>query len=295
MPPSRPDAAAVFPIVLRFGAGGQNPAQPGRRQAEHRGTRMSAWGLGAVGMGGVEVAIVAAFGAILGSFANVVIHRLPLEVSIVFPGSRCPHCQVPIRAVDNVPVLSYLLLRGRCRSCGHRISARYPIVELLMAILTVAVWSAFAGPLPRMAGLLFAFLMVVITFIDLDHQLILNRITYPGIAVGLLFSAAHGRIVPALLSAAGAAALIAAIVVLSRGGMGGGDIKLAGLMGAFLGWPGVAVALFLGFMAGGVVGIGLLALRLRGRKDAIPFGPALAAGALVALFWGEAIAAWYWP
>lgn len=256
---------------------------------------MSAGGLGAAGMGGGEVAVVAAFGAILGSFANVVIHRLPLEVSIVYPGSRCPHCQTPIRAVDNVPVLSYLLLRGRCRSCGGRISARYPLVELLMAILAVAVWSAFTGPLPRLAGLGFAFLMVVITFIDLDHQLILNRITYPGIAAGLLLSAIQGRAVPALLAAAGAGALIAAIVLLSRGGMGGGDIKLAALIGAFLGWPGVAVALFLGFMAGGVVGIGLLVLRLRGRKDAIPFGPALAAGALAALFWGEAIAAWYWP
>jgi leader peptidase (prepilin peptidase)/N-methyltransferase len=255
---------------------------------------MSAGGIGAAGMGGGEVAVVAAFGAILGSFANVVIYRLPLEVSIVYPGSRCPHCQAPIRAVNNVPVFSYLLLRGRCRSCGGRISARYPIVEVLMAILAVAVWSAFTGPLPRLAGLGFAFLMVVTTFIDLDHQIILNRITYPGIAAGLLLSAMQGRAVPALLAAGGAGALIAAIVLLSRGGMGGGDIKLAALIGAFLGWPGVAVALFLGFMAGGLVGIGLLALRLRGRKDAIPFGPALAAGALVALFWGEAIAAWYW-
>ncbi|MDI6772191.1 MAG: prepilin peptidase, partial [bacterium] len=252
---------------------------------------MSSWGLGAAGMGGVEAAVVAAFGAILGSFANVVIHRLPLEVSIVYPGSRCPHCQAPIRAKDNVPVLSYLLLRGRCRSCGGGISARYPLVELLMAILAVAVWSAFTGPLPRLAGLGFAFLMVVITFIDLDHQLILDRLTYPGIAAGLLLSAIQGRGVVALLATAGAGALIAAIVILSRGGMGVGDIKLAALIGAFLGWPGVAVALFLGFMAGGVVGIGLLALRLRGRKDAIPFGPWLAGGALAALFWGEAIAA----
>ncbi|MDQ7841862.1 MAG: prepilin peptidase [bacterium] len=256
---------------------------------------MSAWGLGAAGLGGAEMAVVAAFGAILGSFANVVIHRLPLEVSIVYPGSRCPHCQAPIRAKDNVPVLSYLLLRGRCRSCDGRISARYPLVEVLMAILAVAVWCAFTGPLPRLAGLVFAFLMVVITFIDLDHQLILNRLTYPGIAAGLLLSAVQGRVVPALLAAAGAGALIAAIVVLSRGGMGGGDIKLAALIGAFLGWPGVAVALFLGFIAGGAVGIGLLALRLRGRKDAIPFGPWLAVGALAALFWGEAIMAWYWP
>ncbi len=256
---------------------------------------MSGWGLGAVALGGVQIAIVSVFGAILGSFANVVIHRMPKGASIVSPGSRCPHCQTPIRAADNIPLVSYVLLRGRCRSCGQRISGRYPLVEALMALLAVATWSAFPDPLPRAMGLLFAFLMVVVTFIDLDHQLILDRVTYPGIAVGLLLSAAVGRFVPALLSAAGAAALIAAIVIVSRGGMGGGDIKLAALMGAFLGWPGVGVALFLGFMAGGVVGIGLLALRLRGRKDPIPFGPALAGGALVALYWGQAIAAWYWP
>lgn len=274
-----------FPVRCAFGIEAGIPAPRAHGPVGHGGPVMS----------GGELAVVAVFGAVLGSFANVVIHRLPLGVSIVLPGSRCPHCHVPIRALDNVPVLSYLLLRGRCRSCAGRISPRYPVVELLMAVLAVAVWSAFTGPLPRLAGLGFAFLMVVTTFIDLDHQLILNRITYPGIAAGLLLSALQGRGAVALLAAAGAGALIAAIVLLSRGGMGGGDIKLAALIGAFLGWPGVAVALFLGFMFGGVVGIGLLALRLRGRKDAIPFGPALAAGALVALFWGEAIAAWYWP
>jgi leader peptidase (prepilin peptidase)/N-methyltransferase len=139
------------------------------------------------------------------------------------------------------------------------------------------------------------FLLVVITFIDLDHQLILNRITYPGIVIGLAFALVQGRLVPSALAAVGGAGLITVIVIASRGGMGIGDIKLAALLGAFLGWPGIAVALFAGFMIGGVVGLALLALRLRSRKDAIPFGPALAAGALVALFWGDAIVRWYWP
>lgn len=164
-----------------------------------------------------------------------------------------------------------------------------------MAALAVAVWLAFPGLPSRISGLALAFLLVAVTFIDLDHQIIPNRLTYPGIAVGLLFALFLGRPVAALLSAAGAAALIGSIVVASRGGMGGGDVKLAGMIGAFLGWPGTAVALFSAFILGGLVGITLLALRLRGRKDAIPFGPALAAGALVGLFWGEAVAAWYLP
>ncbi len=243
----------------------------------------------------LDLLFAGALGAILGSFANVVIYRLPRDLSIVHPGSRCPHCDSPIAARDNVPILSYLMLRGRCRHCVGRISPRYPLVESLTAGLAVGVWAAFPDPLARLWGLTFALLMVVVTFIDLDWQLILNRVTYPGVVVGLVFAVAGGRLLESALAAAGAAGLIAAIVILSRGGMGGGDVKLAALIGSFLGWPGTAVALFAGFVAGGAVGLLLLALRLKGRKDAIPFGPALAAGGVVALFFGDAIAGWYWP
>jgi leader peptidase (prepilin peptidase)/N-methyltransferase len=242
-----------------------------------------------------ELVVVGALGAVLGSFANVIIYRVPRGGSIVAPGSRCPRCGTPIRPWDNIPLVSYVVLGGRCRHCRGRISPRYPLVEALMAALAVAVWVAFPDPAARLGGVVFAFMLLVITFIDLDHQLILDRISYPGIAAGLIFAGLQARLVPACLSALGAAGLIAAIVVLSRGGMGGGDIKLAAMIGAFLGWPGVAVALFAAFVLGGLTGIVLLALRVRGRKDAIPFGPALAAGALVALFWGDAIARWYWP
>jgi leader peptidase (prepilin peptidase)/N-methyltransferase len=241
------------------------------------------------------IVLAAAVGLILGSFANVLIYRLPRDESIVWPGSRCPSCKAPIRPLDNIPILSFLALRGRCRHCGVRISWRYPIVEGLTGALVAAVWWAMPDALSRLAGVVFVFLLVVITFIDLDVQLILNRLTYPGTAAGLAFAFVAGRGIPAVASAAGAAALIVAIVVASRGGMGGGDVKLAAMIGAFLGWPGVAVALFAGFIIGGLIGITLLALRLRGRKDAIAFGPSLAAGALVGLFWGEAIARWYWP
>jgi len=242
-----------------------------------------------------DLIILAAAGAILGSFANVVIYRLPRGESIVVPGSRCPRCGTPIGAWDNVPVVSFLLLRGRCRRCGGRIPWRYPLVELLTAALVVAVGVRFKEFLPFLSALTLVFLLVVITFIDLDHQLILNRVTYPGIVIGFLMSALSGRALSAGLAGLGAAAVILAIVVLSRGGMGGGDIKLAAVMGVFLGWPSIAVALFVAFLAGGLVGLVLLALRLRGRKDAIPFGPALAAGAVAALFWGDMIVRWYWP
>lgn len=241
------------------------------------------------------VVLAGAVGAILGSFANVVVYRLPRDESIVMPRSRCPHCGTPIAALDNIPILSYLLLRGRCRACGAAISARYPLVEGLMAGLAAASWLAYPDGLRWVQAVTFCFLMVAITFIDLDHQLILDRLTYPGMALGLVFSAAQGRIAPAAASMVGAAGLISLIIIISRGGMGGGDVKLAGVMGAFLGWPGIAVALFAGFMAGGTVGLTLLALRLRGRKDMIPFGPALAFGGLVALFWTDPLVAWYWP
>ncbi|MBI3998690.1 MAG: prepilin peptidase [Armatimonadetes bacterium] len=256
-----------------------------------------------------EGLVFGALGAVLGSFANVIIYRLPREESIVFPGSRCPHCRASIRAWDNVPLLSFVFLRGRCRACGAPISLRYPLVEALMAALVVAVRLRFSGSAPDAAGLhavtaalplisalLFVFLLVVITFIDLDHRLILNRLTYPGIAGGFLVAAAQGRASPALIAGLGAAGIILVIVIVSRGGMGLGDVKLAALIGTFLTSPALtAVALFLGFMAGGLVGVVLLALRLRGRKDPIPFGPFLALGALGALFWGDAIIRWYWP
>jgi leader peptidase (prepilin peptidase)/N-methyltransferase len=245
-------------------------------------------------MSSPDVAFAAVAGAILGSFANVLIYRMPNNESIVTPRSRCPRCRTPIRAVDNIPVLSYLLLRGRCRRCGQPISARYPLVEILMALLAAAAWAALPDLASRVAAITLVFLLVVITFIDIDHQLILNRLSYPGIAAGLAFAAAQGRLVPAAASAVAAGGLIAAIVIASRGGMGEGDIKLAAMIGAFLGWPGVAVALFASFAVGGAVGIGLLALRLRRRRDAIPFGPALASGALIGLFWGDRIWTWYW-
>lgn len=257
-------------------------------------------------MNPVVLIVLAVFGAVLGSFANVLIYRLPRDESIVTPGSRCPSCGTPILPRDNMPILSYFLLRGRCRQCGAAISARYPLVEGLMAVLFVVVGlrvSAPAGHPPvswaLVSALLFTFLLVVITFIDLDHQLILNRVSLPGIAAGLALAALQGRLAGAALAAAVDAGVILCIVVasewvLKRQGMGMGDVKLAAMIGAFLGWPVGAVALYLGFLCGGIAAVTLLLLRIRGRRDPVPFGPALAAGAFLALFWGDAIWRWYW-
>jgi leader peptidase (prepilin peptidase)/N-methyltransferase len=249
-------------------------------------------------MSGVEAVLTGALGAVLGSFANVVIYRLPRDESIVVPGSRCPHCQTPIRPWDNIPLVSYLVLRGRCRACGAWIGLRYPLVEGLMAILAIAVRARFPDPAAFLGAVLFVFLLVTITFIDLDHQIIPHWLSGPGILAGLILAAVQGRIVSALLAGLGGAAFIlliyvSSLLLLRREGMGLGDAWLAA-MGVFLGWPAIASAIFLGILAGGVAALILLALGLRGRRDAIPFGPALAAGAVGALFWGEAIARWYW-
>ena len=250
-------------------------------------------------MNPTDAVLAGVLGAILGSFANVVIYRVPRGESIVAPGSRCPHCQTPIRAWDNVPLISYLLLRGRCRVCGASIGVRYPIVEGLMAVSSIAVRARFADPIAFLGALLFVFLLVAITFIDLDHQIIPHWLSQPGIVAGLVLAGLQHRLAPAILAGLGAAAFIlliyvASLLLLKREGMGLGDAWLAALMGVFLGWPAIASAVFLGILVGGVAALVLLALGLRGRKDAIPFGPALAAGAVGALFWGEAIAHWYW-
>ena len=243
----------------------------------------------------VEAVAATVLGAMVGSFANVAIYRLPRHQSLVTPRSRCPHCGHPIRAWDNIPLLSFLLLRGRCRDCGAPISWRYPLVEALTAALFLAVWLWFGASLASLRAALFALIMVIVIFVDLDHRIIPNALTYPGIALGLLLAWGGGAwgFLTAVIAALGAGLVFLAIAVLSRGGMGGGDIKLAALMGAFLGWPLIAAALFVSFMVGGIVGVALLATGRRRRKDPVPFGPFLAVGGLAALFWGERLIRWY--
>jgi len=244
-------------------------------------------------MSAATVAAAFVVGAAFGSFANVLIHRLPRGESVVSPSSHCPSCRAPIAPWDNIPILSFLVLGGRCRHCGAQISARYLFVEVATGGLFAGIVWRFGLTLEALRFAVLAFALVVVVFTDLERGVIPNAVTYPGIAVGLVINAALGAWVPALLAAAGAAFVFLAIAVLSHGGMGGGDVKLAAMIGAFLGGPGVIVALFLGVAIGAVAGIVLIALRLRTRKQTIPFGPALAAGAMIAVFTSNDLIRWY--
>jgi leader peptidase (prepilin peptidase)/N-methyltransferase len=240
-------------------------------------------------------------GLAVGSFLNVVIHRVPRRESVVSPRSRCPACESPLAPRDNIPVLSWLLLRGRCRSCRAPISVRYPLVELATGALFVAGALRFGASWELPAYLVLFASLLAITVIDLELYVIPNRIVYPTIAIALpllaLAAAAQHRWEPlqhALIGGAGAWTVLFAAHVLSGGrGMGFGDVRLAFVLGLFLGWLDphpyghVFLGLFLGFALGSVVGLVLMALRLRGRKDAIPFGPFLAGGTVIAIFVGS--------
>lgn len=242
----------------------------------------------------------AVFGAIVGSFLNVCIERLPHRRSLVFPGSHCPRCGTPIRPYDNIPILSYLWLRGACRACGGRISLRYPLVELLgMASALACVWMDAPWP-QRLVAFGFLCALIVITFIDIDYQIIPDVISLPGIVVGLAASFLPGppTVTEALIGAAAGGGFLWIVAegyfrLTGREGMGGGDVKLLAMMGAFLGWRALPVILFVGSLTGTIVGVTLIVARGRDARVPIPFGPFLALGAVCALFWGDAILAWY--
>lgn len=247
----------------------------------------------------VRAAIFAAFGLVIGSFLTVVIHRVPRKESIVSPRSRCPGCGNEVAARDNIPVLSWLVLRGRCRHCGERISVEYPLTELATAALFGAAgW--FIEPLFA-AGIVAAFLavMLAVAVIDARHRVIPNRITYPSlvafaatIVVGDLLGGGV-EIVPALIGFAAYAVPLFLLALAIPGGMGLGDVKLVALIGLVLGALGlryVAVAAALGIIGGGIGAILAMAVLRYGRKQTIPFGPFLAAGGALAAFLAPAIA-----
>ena len=272
---------------------------------------------------GLLVAAVLLLGAVIGSFLNVVVYRLPImmerswnrecqeylgtaeaeesaaeaePLSLVRPGSHCPACQRPVRPWENIPLLSYLLLRGRCAGCGVRISPRYPVVEGITAVLSAVVALRFGFSVETAAALLFTWSLVALAAIDLDHRLLPDNITLPLLWVGLLLSI-DGVFVPPTTAILGAAAgygvlwLVYHLFRLATGkeGMGYGDFKLLATLGAWVGWQGLPLVILLSSVVGSVVGVVLIATLGRGRDYQIPFGPYLAAAGWITLLWGQDI------
>jgi leader peptidase (prepilin peptidase)/N-methyltransferase len=258
------------------------------------------------------------FGLLIGSFLNVVVWRLPRGESLSTPASHCPNCDHPIRRADNIPVLSWLMLRGRCRDCGAPISPRYPLVELAtgLAFAAVTLWSSgraadaltssentVATLLALCAFLYLAAISIALTLIDLDVHRLPNALVLPSyiVAAALLGAASllTGDLAALARAGIGAAALFLAYLVMALvypGGMGYGDVKLAGVLGLYLGWlgwPQLLIGAFAAFLLGGVFSILLLLTRRADRKSGIPFGPWMIAGAWVGIFFGDGIAEWY--
>ncbi len=253
-------------------------------------------------------------GLIVGSFLNVCIYRIPRSLSIVSPPSACPGCNAPVRPWDNIPLLSYILLGGKCRNCKGPISFRYPLVELLNGVLYWSVVTSFGLGWHVPLFCAFVSALVVITFIDLDFQIIPDSITLPGIIIGLLsasfllpdpFSVHRFALnlsvvgfknsLAGLLFGGGLFYLIAELGrrITKTDALGGGDIKMMALVGAFMGWKSILLTTFIGSLSGSLVGIFLMVAKGKGSKSRIPFGPFLALGALATLFFGNVILQWY--
>jgi leader peptidase (prepilin peptidase)/N-methyltransferase len=251
------------------------------------------------------------FGATIGSFLNVCIGRIPNGESIIRPPSHCVRCQGAIAFYDNIPLISYLMLRGRCRTCGERFSPRYFLVEFLMGLLTLALYYRFGLGFEFLVGFIFVAAMIVISFIDLDVRIVPDVISLPGIVLGLALSiigyflnSGSTTLIPGPVSSligiiAGGGFLLATAWIYEKitgvEGMGGGDIKLLAMIGAFLGWPSIPMTLFFASVVGSVVGLTCMVLTGSGRRLALPFAPFLCSGAVLFVFFGEELIQFYLP
>jgi leader peptidase (prepilin peptidase)/N-methyltransferase len=242
------------------------------------------------------VLVYALLGLVVSSFLNVCIDRLPEGESIVSPPSHCPFCGRRLAPFDLIPLLSYILLRGRCRYCGAPIPRRVLVVEAATGLLFILLWYRYGPSLRLLLATLYTCFFIVIFVIDLEHHLVLNRVIYPAIVVALLatpFTPDHG-VVELLVGGALGFGLLFLIAFAYPAGMGMGDVKLATFIGLVVGFPSIFVSLFLSFIAGGLVGGSLLLTGRKGRKDPIPFAPFLIAGGMVAMLYGKEIIDWYW-
>jgi leader peptidase (prepilin peptidase)/N-methyltransferase len=241
------------------------------------------------------IAVFFAVGGCVGSFLNVVIHRLPRDESIVSPGSRCPACGRAIRPWENIPVLGFLLLRGKCAGCGASISWRYPLVEVMTAGGYAAMATQYPVGWPLLRDLLFFSLLVPIVFIDIDYRIIPDELSLGGLAAGILLAFFPGGDWKGSLGGAllGGGFLYGTAFVYEKArgveGMGGGDVKLLAMIGAFLGWKGAILTIFIGSLLGAAGGFVAMRKGRDGLKTAIPFGPYLCVAALAVRFFGEGI------
>ena len=236
----------------------------------------------------------------IGSFLNVCILRLPKGESIVTPGSHCPQCGKPIRFYDNIPLLSYILLGGKCRFCKTTISLQYPLIEGITALSSLLLFMKFGPSSSYLLYFSFVAALIVITVIDLFHQIIPDVISIPGIGVGLLSSFILPQItflnsLLGVLLGGGSLLIVATLYqwLFKREGMGGGDVKLLAMIGAFLGWKAVILTILLSSLIGSITGIAIMIMQGRDFKYAIPFGPFLSLGAVISLIYGEWIIGWY--
>jgi leader peptidase (prepilin peptidase)/N-methyltransferase len=235
------------------------------------------------------------FGAVVGSFLNVCIFRIPVKTSIIKPLSQCPHCHHPVYFYDNIPIISFIMPRGKCRDCGGKISWRYPLVELITAALALLLFLQFGLTLKFLTFFIFTAVLIVITFIDLDHQIIPDVLTLPGIPIFFLLAIFVVKVpwleaLIGLLIGGGMLFAIAFVyqLITKREGMGGGDIKLLAMIGGFLGWKSLIFILLVSSFSGAIVGIAAMVIQKQDMKYAIPFGPFLSVAAVAYLFWGDA-------
>jgi leader peptidase (prepilin peptidase) / N-methyltransferase len=247
-----------------------------------------------------DYAIIFILGTLFGSFANVCIYRLPQRLSIIFPGSHCPSCQEALRPWHNIPLLSYLLLGGQCARCKTTISPCYPLIELSNGLLYIFLYHHYHLSVQTVVFALLTTALLIVSCIDLAHTIIPDAITLPGTVVGLgtslwLTPVGIRNAVLGVVLGGGLFLLMAvlSVIILKREGMGGGDIKLIAMLGAFLGWHAVLVTIFLAAVLGACLGLTLILLRRKGRREPLPFGPFIALGALLAMVWGDTILTWY--
>jgi leader peptidase (prepilin peptidase)/N-methyltransferase len=240
------------------------------------------------------------FGTIVGSFLNVCIHRIPHGKSIIAPSSHCPRCKTPIRFYDNIPLVSFIILKGKCRKCHAPISLRYPVVEFLMGLFSLILLLRFGISTLYLIYLAFFASLTLVSFIDLSLRIIPDVISLPGIVIGLAISLLHPQLsikdsLIGVLLGGGSLYAVASVyhIITKREGMGGGDVKLLAMIGAFIGWKGVLFTILCSSFIGTVVGVTLMLVSSADSKYAVPFGPFLSLGAIIYILWGELLIAWY--